>query len=794
MSTSEIQGSRPTTAVLGQQIGSSTKPTKEETDVRNIWEKAKPKAKKRDATLIPPAYREPIDLQQVAKMIVPTPPVVATSCGIIQFGSPPETVKVWMRAERDVPTIYVLPDPMFREGVNYADIEFIIYWYSYVKNWLDDGKETTVVGTPEQIERMKTILQETIYGPTRESLQNAGLPPNEVDRIERECHYFLKKDSNGIPYLLDAFVRFVPFQEGVAFLDEKQTVSIRKKEGDTFIVRDNGVEKLVEFKDSMEQRRVQVACPSRHFVPPDFGMTTLGTSSGFDKEGLTSSLILWMNQEGLLVDPLAYIGSYLNALGISQEYIHYILLTHVHGDHDAGLIPFILLSDRKVKLLTTRVIFDSFLRKAYAITGQDFADKVNFVELIPNQKIQLGKGSFKLEWRWNFHSIPTIGFRIETPYAAPFGSVAFSGDTYLDPDEIDRLVEKKFMTKERAEKLHVYEADINFHENGIPPIHTDLEHLVAVAAKRKRSIILYHTPQPKGEDKDGLKVAPAGKHYIYKEHVRDPLSEYNSAIQLAFFNRKKGTELPFIEKISDGMIEEHQPGDYVIRQGELGETIYVIIHGRAVAINQNRDFVHLLGHGDFFGERSSILGKPHTTDIQALSTISLARLSGNTLEKLLDRCNHVNEIARKFGLFEPTLSRVDILQGLSVKIKRRITEVLDSRELNQEEIVFRQGDPGNALFIIQEGTVLVEKEDENRSSVFQKKLVQGEVFGEIAVTEGEGTPRNATVKALSPKVKLLRLGIEDYKQLCKEFPVVPFLFTRLAQSRSKDSPKTDVLG
>lgn len=39
------------------------------------------------------------------------------------------------------------------------------------------------------------------------------------------------------------------------------------------------------------------------FKPPDFGITILGASHGFDCKGSTSGYILWVNQRGIMVDP-----------------------------------------------------------------------------------------------------------------------------------------------------------------------------------------------------------------------------------------------------------------------------------------------------------------------------------------------------------------------------------------------------------------------------------------------------------------------------------------------------------
>lgn len=39
------------------------------------------------------------------------------------------------------------------------------------------------------------------------------------------------------------------------------------------------------------------------FTPPDFGVTVLGSSHGFDCKGSTSGYVFWINGRGVMVDP-----------------------------------------------------------------------------------------------------------------------------------------------------------------------------------------------------------------------------------------------------------------------------------------------------------------------------------------------------------------------------------------------------------------------------------------------------------------------------------------------------------
>ncbi|MCX7805478.1 MAG: hypothetical protein N3A38_09855, partial [Planctomycetota bacterium] len=85
----------------------------------------------------------------------------------ILFGCPPDTVKLLSRAGERMPAAFVLPLRTFSHGRNYADLEFVVYTYLFLKQ---EKQTFRVVCTPDQKARILTILQETIFGPSFEDL------------------------------------------------------------------------------------------------------------------------------------------------------------------------------------------------------------------------------------------------------------------------------------------------------------------------------------------------------------------------------------------------------------------------------------------------------------------------------------------------------------------------------------------------------------------------------------------------------------------------------------------------
>ena len=176
------------------------------------------------------------------------------------------------------------------------------------------------------------------------------------------------------------------------------------------------------------------------FIPPNFGVTVLGASHGFDAAGSTSGYTLWINQRGVMVDPPPFSSQNLADFGIPPNLMDKCILTHCHADHDSGIFQKIMHSST-IELITTPTILNSFIRKYSALTG---IPEVLFQKMFIFRPVTIGAfidvlgASFR--FFYSYHSIPCLGF--EANYCGR--SLYFSGDTYFDPQGLqDRLKQGK---------------------------------------------------------------------------------------------------------------------------------------------------------------------------------------------------------------------------------------------------------------------------------------------------------------------------------------------------------------
>jgi CRP-like cAMP-binding protein len=91
-----------------------------------------------------------------------------------------------------------------------------------------------------------------------------------------------------------------------------------------------------------------------------------------------------------------------------------------------------------------------------------------------------------------------------------------------------------------------------------------------------------------------------------------------------------------------------------------------------------------------------------------------------------------------------------------------VAEIAATTAVGPGEVVVREGDPGDALFVVVDGRFEVKKADRVLHTI-----EKGAVFGELALLDG--APRAATVVASSGG-KLLRIPRAEFEALLDESP------------------------
>ena len=197
-------------------------------------------------------------------------------------------------------------------------------------------------------------------------------------------------------------------------------------------------EGVIQYSYYREAQIYKVAFSHLLSTPPSFGVTVLGNSHGFDRDGSTSGCVLWVNGRGIMIDPPPYSSFILSKEGIRPRFIVGIILTHCHADHDAAGAFQKVLTGSPVVVITTPTIYKSFLRKYAALSALSPAllrHCHRHKPAIIGTPLRFQGAVF--HFTYTLHSIPCVGLKVIWRGR----SMVFTGDHFNSPPAIDRLQE-----------------------------------------------------------------------------------------------------------------------------------------------------------------------------------------------------------------------------------------------------------------------------------------------------------------------------------------------------------------
>lgn len=104
-------------------------------------------------------------------------------------------------------------------------------------------------------------------------------------------------------------------------------------------------------------------------------------------------------------------------------------------------------------------------------------------------------------------------------------------------------------------------------------------------------------------------------------------------------------------------------------------------------------------------------------------------------------------------------------------------------QLGPDAIVFREGDPGDALYVIVNGVVRI-LVAATSGEILLNTLGPGDIFGEIAVLDGRG--RTASVKT-NKETELVRIGRTEFLAFLEDFPRYTTMLVHILASRVRST-------
>lgn len=114
---------------------------------------------------------------------------------------------------------------------------------------------------------------------------------------------------------------------------------------------------------------------------------------------------------------------------------------------------------------------------------------------------------------------------------------------------------------------------------------------------------------------------------------------------IPFFSSLPESEL---QKLADtASLHVYNPGEVIIREGEPGRSVYLVLHGRVRAFTRDHKGREVdlatLSSGEFFGEISFLTGKPRSNHVAALEASVVVELSYTAMARVVRQDSQVRK-------------------------------------------------------------------------------------------------------------------------------------------------------
>ncbi len=124
------------------------------------------------------------------------------------------------------------------------------------------------------------------------------------------------------------------------------------------------------------------------------------------------------------------------------------------------------------------------------------------------------------------------------------------------------------------------------------------------------------------------------------------------------------------------------------------------------------------------------------------------------------------------------LRSVEAFKGISEGDLNALADICEERTYQKDEIITRQGEEGDELYIVCDGflEVVHSPVDEDAPPRTVVNLGEGQIAGEMALVDGG--PRSATVRASSEETVVLVIRRNDFETLCEKNHFLGYVIMR----------------
>ncbi|MDR9436451.1 MAG: cyclic nucleotide-binding domain-containing protein [Thiohalophilus sp.] len=238
-----------------------------------------------------------------------------------------------------------------------------------------------------------------------------------------------------------------------------------------------------------------------------------------------------------------------------------------------------------------------------------------------------------------------------------------------------------------------------------------------------------------------------------------------------------------------GVVRSAAPGEYLCRPDQVDTRVYILVIGEVEvldAVEQEGAVLARLGRGELFGEISALFRLPRISAVRVSRPAVLLEIPGDVLERVISgRPELYHAVIKRYKqrITDTALRRVALFRYVPVDRLSALIEHSSLVGIPPGETIVREGEAGDALYIIIYGTARVTHQVGNEAMNLAL-LRAGDYLGEWSVLTG--APRAATVTAIT-RVDVIRVDCQPFLQFIQENPEIRDRLDMIAFNRHAET-------
>ncbi len=230
----------------------------------------------------------------------------------------------------------------------------------------------------------------------------------------------------------------------------------------------------------------------------------------------------------------------------------------------------------------------------------------------------------------------------------------------------------------------------------------------------------------------------------------------------------------FLELLAGLERRVFQPGDVIVREGEPGHSMFVIVEGGADVVRQGEEgqgtVVAHMGEGEFFGEIALVSEGRRLASVVASGRTVLLEVTRQRMADIVSRHPAVGEVVQEFyreRLLTNVLRSNPLFAGIPEAPRRALAEAFTPHTVQPGEQILSRGQAATGLFLLLRGRCTVFHAHVDGRETPYPDMREGDVFGEVSLLRSGLV--TASVRAATPCV-LLKLERDAFEAILERYP------------------------